>query len=122
MNTSSSSRNNNNLDEIEETMVTISVTEEGDVEQRQMEDDDQRSELTIGVVDDEQKLEIVGGSGTIRRSVSLNDYEACRVRADVRDNNNNYYSARHEVQIRSVDGNFGFESVKVDQIADNQVQ
>ncbi|KAJ0743994.1 putative transcription factor C2H2 family [Helianthus annuus] len=115
----SNSNSNDNLNEIDETM-TVSIPEEAGGEQ----EDDESSDMTIGVVvDDEHKGESVGGSGTIRRSVSLNDYEACRVRSDICGNNNNhnnYYSDRHDVQIRSGDGDFGFDLVKVDRRANNQ--
>lgn len=116
-NTTTSTSSDQNLDDsgqVEETQVAISIPEEVDGEQRQREEDYQGSELRIGVVDEEDlnnnnnKGEMVGGGGTsdfliIRRSVSLNDYAACRVRSDV---NNNYYSDRHEVQIQPVEGDY----------------
>ncbi|KAI3774603.1 hypothetical protein L1987_49162 [Smallanthus sonchifolius] len=85
----------------EEAHVAISITDESNGEERQTEDDNRSSELTTGVVDEEDK----GNNEflNMRRSVSLNDYAACRVRSDVY-NNNNYYSDRHDVQIQSIDG------------------
>ncbi|KAK1417597.1 hypothetical protein QVD17_26727 [Tagetes erecta] len=121
MNNSSSSGNNS--DQTDEIRIVIPVTDEANGEQREMEDDNQRTDLTIGVVDEEQKGQMIGGSGTneflnMRRSVSLNDYAACRIRSDVC-NNINYYSDRHNVQVQSVDGGLGFELVKVDRTATN---
>lgn len=114
-----------NLDDLEDTQVAISINDEviGDETQRQ--DDDQSFDLRIGVVDEEEnKGEMVGGSGTnndiliIRRSVSLNDFADCRIiRSDV--HNINYYSDRHDVQIQSVNGDSGLEMIKVDQTTNN---
>ncbi|KAK9071063.1 hypothetical protein SSX86_009631 [Deinandra increscens subsp. villosa] len=109
--------------QIEDTQIAISVTDETDGEQtrRQPEDDDddddnQNSDLRVGVVGEIGS----GTSDVMRRSVSLNDYAACRIRSDIRDNrNNSYYSDRHDVQIESVDGNLGFELVKTVQTANN---
>ncbi|XP_076954886.1 uncharacterized protein LOC143629502 [Bidens hawaiensis] len=124
--------NSDDLGQTEETHIAISITEDDDEGEIPREDNDnnnnnnQSSDLTIRVIDEDEnnKREIVGGSGTndfviMRRSVSLNDYEACRVRSDIQ-NNNNYYSARHNVQIQSIDGNLGFEMGKVDRTVNNR--
>nr|XP_043625257.1 RING-H2 finger protein ATL54-like [Erigeron canadensis] len=111
----------------EEARVEISVREDGEVEegQRVVDGDDQRLDLRIRVDNDDENNKADGSSGTseiliIRRSVSLNDYAACRVRNDVL-NHNNYYSDRHDVQIRSLDGgNMGFDVVKVEQTPNNR--
>ncbi|KAL8188963.1 hypothetical protein R6Q57_029483 [Mikania cordata] len=121
-NTTNSSSSANNLDDLGqtvETQIAITIAEDANGEERQMEDDNRSSDLIIGIVGEEQKGEIVGGSA-MRRSVSLNDYAACRIRSDVL--NNNYYSDRHDVQIQSIDCNLGFDLVKVDQTSINRPQ
>ncbi|KAI3789066.1 hypothetical protein L2E82_01853 [Cichorium intybus] len=120
--TTSSSDQNLDSSHSEETQLAISIPEEIDGEERQSEQNRESSELRTRVVDEEEKGEMVGGSGTsdfviMRRSVSLDDYAACRIRSDVQ---NNYYSDRHEVQIQSIDGDLGFELIKVEQTANNR--
>ncbi|XP_023764742.1 RING-H2 finger protein ATL54 [Lactuca sativa] len=120
--TSSSDQNLGDSGRTEETQLAISIPEEVNGEERQSEVDRESSELRTGVVDEEEKGEMIGGSGTsdfliMRRSVSLDDYAACRISSDVR---NNYYSDRHEVQIQSVNGDLGFGLIKVEQTANNR--
>lgn len=130
-NTTSSASLDQNLDDsggVEENQVAISITDEVIGEERQREDDHNQSfDLRIGVVVDEENKgdHVVGGSGTsdqfliMRRSVSLNDFAACRIRSDVH-NNNKYYSDRHDVQIQSNDGDhLGFGLIKVEQTPNN---
>ncbi|KAD6795380.1 hypothetical protein R6Q59_020720 [Mikania micrantha] len=118
-NSSSAASNLDDLGQTVDTQIAITIAEDANGEQSQMEDDNRSSDLIIGIVGEEQKGEIVGGSA-MRRSVSLNDYAAFRIRSDVL--NNNYYSARHDVQIQSIDGNLGFDLVKVDQTSINRPQ
>ena len=121
-NSSSSDKNLDDSGRTEETRLAIPIPEEVNREERQSELDRQSSELRTAVVDEEEKGEMIGGSGTsdlliMRRSVSLDDYATCRIRSDVR---NNYYSDRHEVQIQSIDGDLGFELIKFEQTANSR--
>ncbi|XP_076940527.1 RING-H2 finger protein ATL54-like [Bidens hawaiensis] len=119
--------NSDDLGQTEDAHIAISIRDDDNEGEIPRENDNQNSDLAIRVMDEDEnnKREIVGGSGTndfiiMRRSVSLNDYEACRVRSDIQNNNNNYYSDRHNVQIQSVDGNLGFQVVKVDRAVNNR--
>lgn len=106
-NSSSLDQNIDNLVGVEDAHVAVSIME--DVNEERLRDHGN---------DDDENVVGVGGSN-IRRSVSLNAYDACRNRSDVH-STNNYYSDRHDIQIRSLDGgDLGFELRKVDQTENN---
>ncbi|XP_071691643.1 RING-H2 finger protein ATL54 [Rutidosis leptorrhynchoides] len=117
-----SSTLNENLDN-EDTRGVIVNTVNTDEVANDNDENNPNSDLRIGVLDNDVE-NVAGGSGTndfliMRRSVSLNDYAAFRIRNDVF-SNNNYYSDRHQVQIRSIDdAGLGFDLIKVEQPPNN---